>query len=175
MTYVFFSFYIDVTERCTKEVYGKPDKVTLRLFIDNEACTLGYNNFNNLALPRCWWLQNLIFLRHNYKTHFSFFEPFLPRLTSKLAKSVKMIKNLYFSKMQYGYQKRRIWCWFRIRCKSCKKTHAKKLSAKKWRKMECLTFTTVCISFQPIFLWVKYFAFFPTDSNSAYNCFLIPT
>ncbi len=72
----FFSFYIDVTERCTKEVYGKPDKVTLRLFIDKRGMyIIGYNEFYNLALPRCWWLQNLIW-RHNYKIHFSFLSHF---------------------------------------------------------------------------------------------------
>ncbi len=38
-------------------------------------------------------------------------------------------KNLYFSEMHYGYKERIIWCWIRIRWKSCKKTRAKKVTS----------------------------------------------
>ncbi len=36
--------------------------------LNEDVCTVGYNDFNNLALTGRWWLQNL-FLRHIYKKH----------------------------------------------------------------------------------------------------------
>jgi len=62
------------------------------------AYTLGYNNLNNLVLPGCWWLQNLI-LRHNYKKQFSaVLSAFALRICIKWSKMV--------------IHKFRIWCWF---------------------------------------------------------------
>ncbi len=50
-------------------------------------------------------------------------------------------KKIY-SKIQYGYQKRRISHWLRIRWKSFEKMHHKKLLAKMWRKKSLFSLFT---------------------------------
>ncbi len=50
-------------------------------------------------------------------------------LQSKCTKSANKSKKIY-KKIQYGYQKRKISCWFRIRWKSFEKTHPKTVFSK---------------------------------------------
>ncbi len=85
--------------------------------------------FCQLGSPRPLMVANLIYI--------PFFQPFRPFLHSKFVKSVHMHgKQKNSSQMQYGYKKRRIWCCFQIRWKSCKKTRAKKLLMEKWQKYD---------------------------------------
>jgi hypothetical protein len=94
----------------------------LRL-VKRNLSTKGYNDFNNLVLPGRWWWQNLI-LRHTYRKKFPFFQPFRLRLQSKFVK-----RAIWPPKCNIGIKKGRIWCWFRIRWKSCKNTRAKSINA----------------------------------------------
>ncbi len=54
-----------------------------------------------------------------------FLSRFLTSLASKLAKNAMHFEKSSL-KIQYEYQKRRIWCWFRNHCKSCKNVYIKK-------------------------------------------------
>ncbi len=120
---------------------------------DPRICTVGYNDFNNLVLPGRWWLLNWI-LRHIYKKAFQFFSAVSSAFAFKVCKKCWYEKKK-MSKMQYGSQKHRIWCWFRIHWKSCKK-----ISRKSERGMEFLTFITVCESCRPITFFEWFFLHF---------------
>jgi len=75
-----------------------------------------------------------------------------------------------------GIKKCRIWCWYQIHWKGCKKNHAKKVPSKKVAQK--LTFWLLLLfskDFSLILLLRESFAFFPTDSNSVSSfTFLIP-
>ncbi len=68
-------------------------------------------------------------------------------------------------------KKRRIWCWFQIRWKICKKIPTKKVISIKVKELCTFSpFSTVYKSSQPCnFLRGNFFATFSTDSNSASN------
>ncbi len=58
--------------------------------------------------------------KHLYHKIFWFFAPFLARLASKFEKSTNMTKKKIFF-IREVIKKRRISCWFQIRCKSFSK------------------------------------------------------
>ncbi len=77
----------------------------------------------------------------HYKTHFSFFELFCPRLSSKFAKSANMIKKIYFKKCNMGIKKTQNLKLIsnpleKLQIDSCEKSYQRKSD----RKMEFLTF-----------------------------------
>ncbi len=96
-------------------------------------CTIGYNNFKNLVMQTLWWLPNKILKHIRKKRFFLFLEQFPAHLQSKFTKSANKRKN-FFYKNNMGIKKGRISRWFRIRWKSFRKMHQKKLLTKTWRK-----------------------------------------
>ncbi len=119
---------------------------------------LGYNDFNNLVLPGSWWLQNLI-LRHNYKIGFSFFKPFRPRLTSKLAKKLILKKILFFRTVISVPKNAEFDADFesveKFAKNACEKSYQRTID----RKMQLLTFVNVFKSFPPITFWMHFLQF----------------
>ncbi len=79
--------------------------------------------------------------------------------------------KFFFFLIKKGINKRRISRWFRIRRKSCKKIHLKKVTSKtsltKISKSEKSAYFRHILANN--FFWVHFFKPFSTDSKSAWN------
>jgi hypothetical protein len=134
----------------------------------SQNCTLGYKNFNNLALPGRWWLE-----KFNSKAHlqitFSFFEPLRLCLIQSLQKVLIWQKKIIFQKCNVGIKKRKILCWFR---KSCKRLTQKRYEQ---QKIWYLIFISVCKGFSAYnFYQVNFFNRFELSIESCILWYQIP-
>jgi hypothetical protein len=95
---------------------------------------LGYKCFEQLGSPR-----PLIVAKFNFKTRLQskflvFLSPFVcVGFQSLLKVLIWSILILFLKNCKKGCKKCRIWCWFRICWKSCKRLLREKLSAKMWQ------------------------------------------
>ncbi len=116
------------------------------------VCTLGYNDFYSLVLPgRCSCLQHLI-LRTFIKKKFSGFLALAFPFAFKVCKMCGMIKKSFFEHA-YAYKDAQFDTDFESAEKRCKTRKQKSYQRKSERKIEFLTFITVCKIFRSLTFW----------------------
>ncbi len=117
---------------CIKPMLNRVQRIWL--FLENEE----YRHFDGCKIEIYDTFTKYVFW---------FFEPFLAHLASKFAKSANMTQKEFFWKKK-DIKKTRISRWFRIRWKSCRKMHQKKLQAKQvWRTWVKVTKVHISVTF----------------------------